>query len=363
MADLASGAVRQIANDDMRAITPTDDLKWAIGRVDAPYRGQISWGGSKADIYRLNLLTGERTLIEPGLSRTMGISPDGKWFLYLQQGTGLLLRDGDREEDRDRRRPRALSMPKTITTTRSPCTASPDSAPTASQRCSTTGTTCGHCRLPAASPVNVTKGVGAKQETRLRVAPMRPAGAGGGGGGRGGGAGGGADQAIDLTKPITLSAYGEYTKKTGYFSLAPGQAPQPLIWADKAIGAPIVAKNADRVIFTQQTFTEYPNYWVSTKEFGAPRQVTDADPDLLKQFAWGSKKLIDYTNSKGQRLQATLDAAGRLRARQAVPDARVLLRDHVEHAPQLPDSAVRRSAAHVDVREQWLSGAAAGRRL
>ena len=37
-----------------------------------------------------------------------------------------------------------------------------------------------------------------------------------------------------------------------------------------------------------------------------PRQITDGDPSLLKEFAWGSKKLIDYTNSKGQRLQATL---------------------------------------------------------
>jgi sugar lactone lactonase YvrE len=51
-----------------------------------PYRGQVSWGGSKADVYRVNLGTGERTLIEPGLFRTMGFSPDGKWFLYLKGG-------------------------------------------------------------------------------------------------------------------------------------------------------------------------------------------------------------------------------------------------------------------------------------
>ena len=84
--DLAPVAVRQIANDDMRAVTATDDLRWGIGRVDTPYRGQIQWGGSKADTYRVNLATGQRDLIEPGLSRTMGLSPDGKWFLYLQKG-------------------------------------------------------------------------------------------------------------------------------------------------------------------------------------------------------------------------------------------------------------------------------------
>ena len=304
--ELASGAVRQIANDDMRTITPTSDLKWAVGRVDVPYRGQIAWGGNKADVYRINLLTGEKTLIEPALSRTMGSSPDGKWFLYLQKGrvysydmaTGKKTAiDGgrsfvDAEDDHDYEKPVygvagfSTDGKSALLYDRYDLWALP---------------------LTGGTPVNITQGVGAKQETRLRYAPMRPAGpGGGGGGGRGGGAGAAGDAGIDLTKPITLAAYGEYTKKTGYFSLAPGQAPQPLIWADKAIGAPIVAKNADRVIFTQQTFSEYPNYWVSTKEFGAPRQVTNADPELLKQFAWGSKKLIDYSNSKGQKLQGTL---------------------------------------------------------
>ena len=78
--------LRQIADADMRTVTPTDDLRWAIGQLDAPYRGQISWGGNKADIYRVNMATGERTMIEAGLTRTMGYSPDGKWFLYLKGG-------------------------------------------------------------------------------------------------------------------------------------------------------------------------------------------------------------------------------------------------------------------------------------
>jgi dipeptidyl aminopeptidase/acylaminoacyl peptidase len=60
------------------------------------------------------------------------------------------------------------------------------------------------------------------------------------------------------------------------------------------------------MVFTESTFNEYPNLWASDKKFTSPRQVTDVDPTLFKEFAWGSKKLIDYKNSKGQRLQATL---------------------------------------------------------
>ncbi|HUF46188.1 MAG TPA: prolyl oligopeptidase family serine peptidase, partial [Vicinamibacterales bacterium] len=300
--DPATGAVRQIADDAMRTITPTDDLAWAIGRQDDAYQGELAWGGSRADIYRVNLSTGERALIERGLSRTMGFSPDGKWFLYLKGGqvfsydmaSGRKTQiDGGRsfvnaEDDHDYERPVygvggfSADGRSAVLYDRYDVWALP---------------------LEGGRPVNLTRGEGARQEVRFRVTRL------GGGGGRGGGGrggGGGAAAPIDLARPVVLAASGQWTKKSGYFELVPGQSPAPLIWEDKSIGNPIVADRADRMVFTQQTFNEYPNYWLSDKRFASPRQVTDAHPDIFTEFAWGTKKLIDYTNSKGQRLQATM---------------------------------------------------------
>jgi acetyl esterase/lipase/uncharacterized membrane protein YgcG len=304
--DVASGSIRKIADENMRTITPTDDMTWAIGRNDRAYRGSVEWGASKADIERVNLTTGERVMIEPGLSRTMGFSPDGKWFLYLKTGhvfsydmaAGKKTQiDGGKsfvnaEDDHDYEKPAygvagfSADGKSAVVYDRYDVWALP---------------------LAGGPPVNLTKGEGAKQEVRYRVVQFGGrAGGGGRGGGGGGRGGGGGSEPIDLSKPVLLSAYGDFTKKSGYFELAPSKAPEPLIWVDKSIAAPIVAKDADRMIFVEQTFTEYPNYWVSDKRFTAPRQVTDADPDLMKQFLWGTKKLVDYKNSKGQRLQATL---------------------------------------------------------
>jgi dipeptidyl aminopeptidase/acylaminoacyl peptidase len=300
--DIAAGAIRQIVDDELIAVTTTDDLKWAIGRVEKPYSGQIAWGGSKSDIYRVNLTNGERTLIERGLSRTMGVSPDGHWFLYLKDGrvysysmaTGAkTVIDGGRsflnaEDDHDYERP-VYGVAGFTADGKSPLLydrydvwALP---------------------LEGGTPVNLTRGEGAKGSVRYRVTQLGRAGGGGRGGGRGGGT---AQEPIDLSKPVLLSAFGEWTKKSGYSELAPDGSISPLIWADKAIGSPIAAKNADRIIFTEQTFNEYPNYWVADKRFTSPRQVTDAQPDIFKEYAWGTKKLIDYKNSNGQRLQATL---------------------------------------------------------
>jgi dipeptidyl aminopeptidase/acylaminoacyl peptidase len=305
--DLSSGTFKRIADDDMPTVTPTDDLQWAVGRLDKPYRGTVEWGASKADYYRINLTTGERMPIETSLSRALGLSADNKYFLYLKNGhvfsfdmaSGKKAQiDGahsfvNAEDDHDYEKP-AYGV----------------AGFTADGRSALLYDRYDVWALPLAggTPVNVTKGAGAKDEVRYRIVSLAPGGRGGGrGGGGGGGRGGGAGrETIDLTKPLTLSAYGQWTKKTGYFNLEPGAQPAPMIWLDKSVGTPTVARDADRMMFTEQTFREYPNYWVSDRKFTSPRQVTDADPALLKEFAWGSKMLVDYKNSKGQRLQATL---------------------------------------------------------
>src|SRR6185295_16726658 len=93
--------------------------------------------------------------------------------------------------------------------------------------------------------VNLTGGVGDAQQIVFRLVRLDRAG-GGGRGGRGGGGGafGGAaadDDGVDLSKPLTLSAYGQWTKKSGYYTLAPGAKPAPLVYEDAAVGGAIKA--------------------------------------------------------------------------------------------------------------------------
>ena len=82
--NVASGKLVRVSDEVMRNVTPTPDPRWAIGRIDTTYRTEVQWGGTKSDYYRVNTETGERAPIANGLTRTMGSSPDGKWFLYLK---------------------------------------------------------------------------------------------------------------------------------------------------------------------------------------------------------------------------------------------------------------------------------------
>jgi dipeptidyl aminopeptidase/acylaminoacyl peptidase len=307
---VASSRLVRVSDDIMRNVTPTPDPRWAIGRVDTSYRAEVQWGGSKADYYRVNTETGDRALIEKALTRTMGSSPDGKWFLYLKDkkvfayntetGRSTQLAAGDKISFIDATDDHPYEVPvygvagwsrdgkSVILNHRFDVYSLP---------------------LDGGKATNLTGGVGDAQQIQFRIVRLdRPGG--GGRGGRGGGAfGGGAqaepDEGIDLSKPLLLSAYGEWTKKSGYYTLPPGGKPAPLIYEDASVGQVQKAEKADRVIFTRQSFTQFPDYWTSNTTFASPTKVTDANP-FIGEYAWGKRVLVDFKNSKGQRLQGTL---------------------------------------------------------
>ena len=302
---LAGRRFVQLADSAMKTVTPTADGRWAIGRDPTPYEYDYSEGApARADYYRISTGTGERTLIAKHLLRTMGTSPDGKWFLYLENrhvmaydlATGKTLNVDaatgksfiDTDNDQAAEKPiwgvagwskdgRAVLLYDKYDVWSLP--------------------------LDGAKGRDLTGGAGAAQQVELRLARL----GGGGRGGRGGfGFGGGPAETVDLSQPQLLTAYGEWTKKSGYWQLpAGGGTPTPLLFADKMIGEAQKAKDADRVIFTEQTFREFPDYWVSDAKFSVPRKLTEANPQIA-DYAWGRRVLVDYTNSKGKKLQGTL---------------------------------------------------------
>jgi len=308
--NVASDKLVRVSDENMRTVTPTGDPRWAIGRIDTTYRGAVEWGAQKADFYAVNTDNGDRTLISTGLSRTMGSSPDGKWFLYLKDkkvyayntetgksiGIGENVNFVDATDDHPYEKPIygvagwSKDGKSVILNHRYDLYLVP---------------------LDGGKPTNLTGGVGDAQQIRFRLVRLDRAGGGGGRGGRGGGgfgagAGNDEDEGIDLSKPLLLSAYGDWTKKSGYYTLAPGAKPAPLIYDDEDIGQAVKAEHADRVIFTRQTYKESPDYWLTTTSFAQPTKLTDANP-FINEYAWSAgKMLIDFKNSKGQRLQGTL---------------------------------------------------------
>ena len=310
--DVAAAKYVTLADSTMRELEVAEDGRWAIGR---DVRGYISdYKRPAADIYRVNTSTGERTLILKNQltgQHVLGISPAGRHFLYwkenkyqlydLDAGTTKTIGAGaptpsfvDMEFDHPGPKPSYGIAGYTR-----------DSSALVVQHKYDLWLV----PLDGSAARSLTNGVGSKNDIRFRYVRTEPTDSNGapvgppGGGGRGG-RGGRASQEIDLSKPVTLSAYGEYTKKAGFYQLAGGQLKE-VVYDDASYSNPVKAAKADKFLFTRQTFVDFPDMRVSGANFKDSKTITNANPQQA-EFAWGKRILFDFKNKDGRRLQGIL---------------------------------------------------------
>jgi dipeptidyl aminopeptidase/acylaminoacyl peptidase len=305
---LAQKKVVPLADSRMDRVQVSKDGNWAVGQDDKEYVDD--WKPQLNDIYRVNTTTGERTIILKGQDRSLGLTADGQYFLYWKGG-------------------HVWSYNMTTGTHANITKSAPVSFVNAEEDHVGEKPAYGITGFSkdgkfvildhkydlwavaldgSTAPRNLTNGVGAKNEMRLRYQRLEPdesGGAPGGPGGFGGGRGGaGGDRTIDLSKPMLLTAFNETDKKAGYYQLD-GDKLTKLVVEDHIFGRPIKAKNADRVLFTRETFVEFPDYWVTDSHFANPQRLTNANPQQA-EFKWGHRILFDYKDKDGHKLQGTL---------------------------------------------------------
>jgi dipeptidyl aminopeptidase/acylaminoacyl peptidase len=295
--DVSSGKYIMLTDSTMRDLELPLEGQWAVGRDS---RGYISdYKRPAADIYRVNTATGGRTLMLKAQltgSGVFGISPDGTQYLYwkdnkyqaynLDAGTSRTIGGAaasfvDMQYDHPGPKPSYGIAGYT----------NDGRAVIAQHRYDLW-----LLPLDGASPArNLTNGVGTKDEIRFRyvrtepVDPLAPR---------------SASRGIDITKPLTLAAYGEYTKKSGFFEWKDGQL-RPIVYEDVSFSNPVKAAKADQYIFTRQTFVEFPDLRVSNADFKASKKISDANPQQ-SEYLWGHRVLFDFRNKDGLRLQGIL---------------------------------------------------------
>ena len=127
-----------------------------------------------------------------------------------------------------------------------------------------------------------------------------------GGRGRGRGGFGPPDDGIDLSRPLYIATYGEWTKKAGLSRVDPKTTgAKQLIWDNASFNFD-KARDADVFVYSRQSSIDAPNFHVANADLKSGRQITDINPQQ-KEFAWTSGvKLIDYTSAKGDKLQGAL---------------------------------------------------------
>ena len=114
------------------------------------------------------------------------------------------------------------------------------------------------------------------------------------------------EKGIDLSKPIYLSTYGEWTKKGGVARVDKGKPGATLLLWDDASFSIQKAEKAEVYLYTRQTHEDYPDYYVTDSSLKKGSRLTEATPQQ-KEFLWSSgRNLLDYESDKGDKLQAAL---------------------------------------------------------
>jgi dienelactone hydrolase len=114
------------------------------------------------------------------------------------------------------------------------------------------------------------------------------------------------EDAIDLDKPVYLSLFGIWSKKSGYAILRQGaSAPERLIWEDKSVERLAKASDAPVYDYVSETFVESPNIFAAGADLKQAKRVSDTNP-FQSNYAWSREELIEYKNSNGVRLQGAL---------------------------------------------------------
>ena len=279
-----------LTDEAMRTIDIPRVGKWAVGRDNKKYRIDVNRSMNTADYYRVDIDSGNRTSIVEGLPGRMQLSPDGKYGLYFNDSHFWVyaMNDGKHANISGSAPVSFVDVDRDV--------------PTDDQPWGIAGWTedgkglivyhkydVWMLSLDGSQAINVTEGAGDEQEIRFRYVRLDSE-----------------ERYIDTSKPLLLSAYGEWTKKAGFFHLQPNGSLEDLVYDEVMFGRRILkAKKADKILYTQETFVDFPDYYVSDTRFQNPVKVTDANPQQ-KEYAWGRRILIDYENRRGVKLQATL---------------------------------------------------------
>lgn len=283
----------RLADDALRQVTVSFEMKEAIGIDVRDYELESNLDGKRfQDVYVVNLASGERKLALKKVEHYMGASPDGSELLHYDDGVFYAY-------DVATAKSTALTakIPSTFWNTESDVNVVKPPAPTLGWAKDGSAVLISDMwdiwKVPVegGTAVNLT-GNGKKDKihyrTRFRLDPNE----------RGG---------IDLSAPMYVTAYGELTKKNGIGLIEPGKAGiRMLQWGDASYPQLIKSKHADTYLYARGTVREYPDYYAANSQLENGKKVTDANPQQ-KDILWSSGvKIVDYTSTRGDKLQAAL---------------------------------------------------------
>lgn len=302
---LAQRRFVQLATVQMPDLSLNDNPHYALGSSKLPYQMLSSWDGDYRDLYAVDLTSGKAVLLAKRRRFAASLSPAGKYVLAFDAASSQwqAWRTSDASQ---------IELSKNITTALdNQLHDTPEPHPAYGMAGWTRGdegvVVYDEFDLWKINPetlvaTNLTGGEGRRRQLQLRYQKLdeehenKPA----------------EEDAVPVHKqalPVgswILSGLQKQTKVGGLYRLpANRHQPEPLLSGDAIFSKLMRVGQSNQYVYTRESFSEFPDLWLSDKDFQQQRRLSDANPQQAG-YQWGSQQLIAYTTADGQTLQGLL---------------------------------------------------------
>lgn len=268
----------------------TVDGRWGLVEDLDPYAFERRFGASTRDVYRVDVATGERTLLAEGVSVTPSLGPVGRRALVYADDAWSVVDLATLEQ-------RRLGGDVDVAFTRSLADydypgfrppwgvggwADDESRAWLHDRLDVWEADLDTGRL-------VRRTSGAEDGVEHRVIDLDAE-----------------TDGLDPDAPLWLRLFDPVTKASGYGRTGTGERSViRLVFDDAAVSRLARADEADRYVFVKEGFDDSPDLFAAGPDLDAPRQLGATNP-FQADFAWGRNELLSYTTDAGHDLQAIL---------------------------------------------------------
>lgn len=294
--NLGNGSIFQLANEELPNIQLGNegDAALALLSTSRPYSLSSMWEArTRSDYYTVSLDNGERKQIAQADYGRFRLSPQGKYAYWYGETDScwytIALAEGKRYR---------LTTPESF-----PAWDEENDVPNHPYAHGAAGWTANDQNLliydrydiwkfdptAATSPINLTVN-GRKEKLSYRLEQLDKE-----------------ARFIDLGKPQLFKGFNETTKGYGFYNarLSAPAAPKTLLAGNYMLRSINKAKNTDDVIYTMETFQQYPDIHYSTLAFKKSVQLTHGDKQQ-EGFIWGTAELVSWISLDGRPLEGVV---------------------------------------------------------
>jgi dipeptidyl aminopeptidase/acylaminoacyl peptidase len=266
-----------------------------LGFARKPYEKLMSWEASwYRDVYLINVLTGEKTLVLGRKSSVVDLSPHGKYILWYETGDSSWYAHNIAED-------RLISLTPELPVHFYEETFDEPGDPYPYGFAGWSGDDqyvfiydrydIWKIELTGKyKPLNLTNGYGRKTQTQFRYRKIDRE-----------------EYYISLKEPLFLSSYNENTKETGFCSSSPLLQGDPvdLISGPYSYSSPVKSRYEDVLIWSRGNFREYPDIYTSALSFSGYQKISNTNPQS-SNYLWGDARLVHWISYDNEPLDGIL---------------------------------------------------------